>query len=98
MAMTAMNVRIDEREKAQGDKVLAAYGITASDAVRRLWDHLAQTRKVPDYLLAEDEATKEARIARKRKALDSFLGSLEGSPYADMTLEEIRNEQLSRYE
>ena len=97
MTMTMMNVRIDERAKTCGDEVLKAYGITASDAVRGLWDYLAKSRKLPDFL-KEDEADKEEQIKRKREAAARLIGSLEGSPYARMTLEEIRDERLARYE
>lgn len=51
MSATQMNVRIDSSLKNAGDAVLAAYGFTASQAIRALWEYLTTQEALPPALV-----------------------------------------------
>ena len=48
MTTAMLNVRLDKGLKAQGERVLARQGVTATEAVRGLYRLLSQTDEVPD--------------------------------------------------
>ena len=90
-----LNVRMNGSLKERGDKVLRDNGISTSTAVRALWQELADTRKVPPFLLAVTEEEK----ARKSKltALDALAGIAKGS-LSNLSDEELEAVGMARYE
>jgi DNA-damage-inducible protein J len=88
MAQSAMlRARIDEDIKAQGDAVLEAIGLSASDAVRLLYRRMIADQAFPLELKVPNAATRaameeahamlRARNARFDKA-DDLIASLDG--------------------
>lgn len=55
-AMVQMNTRISAELKAQGDAVLAHAGVSASQAVRQLWEFMAAYGELPAFELREPVA------------------------------------------
>lgn len=49
MAST-LNIRIDSTLKERGDKVLKENGISVTEAIRTLWETLAKTHELPEFL------------------------------------------------
>ena len=66
MAST-LNIRIDSTLKERGDKVLRENGISVTEAIRVLWETLAKTHELPEFLQGQDPK-KEAM----RKKLDAI--------------------------
>lgn len=65
---TQMNTRIDAALKAQGDAVLARYGLTPSQAVRSLWTYLFTHNDLPDYL-KEQQMHAEEDVEKRMDAV-----------------------------
>ncbi len=88
-----LNVRMDAVLKQRGDAVLKAHGISVTEAVRMLWQELAESRQLPIFM----ETAKKA----KRNALDQ-LGSfppVELSSASDQELKDLLYEgKLRDYE
>ena len=59
-AMVQMNTRISAELKAQGDAVLAHAGVSASQAVRQLWEFMAAYGELPALELREPAAQSAA--------------------------------------
>ncbi len=88
MAQSAMlRARIDEQTKAQGDAVLAAIGLSVSDAVRLLYRRLIDDQAFPLELKVPNAETRAAMeeghaILRERKTrfknADDLIASLDG--------------------
>lgn len=55
-AMVQMNTRISAELKAQGDAVLAHAGVSASQAVRQLWEFMAAYGELPALELRKPAA------------------------------------------
>ncbi len=70
-ANAMLNVRLDRGLKAEGDGVLARAGITASDAIRRLYRFMKEHQEVPAFCLSEDKAS-SAEV--KRAAMRELIG------------------------
>jgi addiction module RelB/DinJ family antitoxin len=69
---TQMNVRLDAGLKAQGDDVFQRNGITPSQAVRGMWEYVAQTGKLPDFLRPRDDQSdieRKCRLVRESRGL-----------------------------
>lgn len=60
MAMTQMNIRIDDAVKREGDAVLARCGFTPSQAVRSLWEYAVRTGGVPPFMAKGREGDSRA--------------------------------------
>lgn len=90
-----LNVRMSAPVKERGDRVLREHGVSASMAVRALWQELAATRELPDFLqrAAQDSAKKKARML----ALEELSGVAEGALSA-LSDEEIEALGMARYE
>jgi DNA-damage-inducible protein J len=90
-----LNVRISAPLKERGDKVLRENGISASMAVRALWQEMATTRVLPDFLkrATEEDSTKKAR----KLALESLAGVARGS-LSNLTDAELETIGMERYE
>lgn len=92
---STLNVRMGESLKERGDKVLRENGMSASTAVRALWQEMADTRSLPDFLqkIGQDESAKQAKI----RSLDALVGIAEGS-LSGLSDEEIREIGVVRNE
>lgn len=85
-----VNIRMPQEVKSAGEEVLHANGLSATEAIKRFYEHLGRTQEVPKWI-ANPNAENEID---KRKLLRKFAGSapLEN----DMTLEDLRRERLSK--
>ena len=90
-----LNVRMNAPLKERGDKVLREHGISASVAVRALWQELATTRKLPAFLekAVDDSPEKKAKL----RALDQLTGVAQGA-LSNLSDEELRAVGMARYE
>jgi DNA-damage-inducible protein J len=68
-ANTVVRARIDERIKMEAATVLAAMGLTVSDAFRLLLTKIAQEKSLPFEPLVPNEKTIEAMKAARRGEL-----------------------------
>ena len=81
-ANTVVRARIDERVKKEASAVLAAMGLTVSDAFRLLLTKIAQEKALPFEPLVPNMETIEAMKAARRGELtevdsvDALLPSL----------------------
>jgi DNA-damage-inducible protein J len=73
MSMALVNGRVDVRVKKQAEGVLAAHATTPSEAIRGLYQHIAETRQLPDFL-APDPRTEQADRQRRLAVLQSVAG------------------------
>ena len=74
MSTVLVNGRVDARVKRQAESVLAAHHTTSSQAIRGLYQYLAETRRLPDFLMAADADQAHAERERKLAALLSVAG------------------------
>ena len=105
MTVAQMNIRVNETIKAQGDSALADFGLTPTQAVRALWDYLAQHRTLPDFL--KQEARTETVSACDASALaDQGAGlalrlatdaGLDTLPLQEASYEELRDYAFEEY-
>jgi len=81
-ANTVVRARIDERVKKEASAVLAAMGLTVSDAFRLLLTQIAQEKALPFEPLVPNMETIEAMKAARRgditevDSVDALLPSL----------------------
>ena len=81
-ANTVVRARIDERVKKEASAVLAAMGLTVSDAFRLLLTKIAQEKALPFEPLVPNMETIEAMKAARRgdvtevDSVDALLPSL----------------------
>ena len=77
-----VRARIDEQTKEEASAVLAAMGLTVSDAVRLLLTRVAHEKALPFKPLTPNKTTiqamKDARAGKVKKAknIDAFLADL----------------------
>ena len=90
-----INVTIDDNLKQAGDKVLQREGLTLTAAVTALYEHLASTQELPEFL-KDKRPIKLAAVANKRKASQIFTGCAHVANKTDISLDEIRRTRLSR--
>jgi len=86
MSSSMLHVRMDDDTKAQGNAVLDAIGLSASDAVRLLYRRLAADQAFPLELKVPNAETRaamaeSAELFRTRRsrfaAADDLIASLE---------------------
>ena len=53
MATSQINARLDTDVKHAGDATLARYGANATQAIRSLWEYMAETNSLPDFMNAQ---------------------------------------------
>lgn len=70
-ANAVVRARIDEHIKAEATVVLAAMGLTVSDAFRLLLTRVAHEKALPFELLAPNAATLEAMEEARRGHLET---------------------------
>lgn len=56
MGAIQLNTRLDEDLKRAGDAVLAEHGVSGTEAIRSLWQYLARTQSLPDFIVSEQSA------------------------------------------
>ena len=90
-----LNIRIQAPLKERGDKVLREHGISASAAARALWQELASTRTLPEFL----EKATSTSSAKKAKllALDNLTGVAQGA-LSTLSDEELETVGMAHYE
>ena len=90
-----LNVRMSAPLKERGDKVLREHGISTSAAVRALWQELATTRTLPEFLqkTVEDSPAKRAKLL----ALNELVGVAQGG-LSNLTDAELEAVGMARYE
>ena len=72
MAATAtLNVRLPEDLKRHGGQVLERNGVSVSDAVRALYEHLTASQALPDFM---EGAEGDSIYDRRRKLARSMVG------------------------
>ena len=93
MPVVMLNVRMDKDLKAQGERVLAKQGVSATEAIRGLYRFMEQTEEVPDFCKTESEAlSPEARRQKMRR----MVGIAKMAPDEDLST--LKQERLSRLE
>ena len=90
---STLNVRMDTSLKHRGDAVLRERGIGTSEAVRALWQHLATSHEIPDFL---EKADSRQQKQIKKAALLSLAGVAEGR-LSDASDEELEALGKARY-
>lgn len=90
-----LNIRLDGVLKQRGEKVLKEHGISVSAAVRALWEQLATTKDLPDFLV--ESTQQNAQRKRRVMALKAMAGVAEGA-CSNLTDEEMRAMYEARYE
>lgn len=93
MGAVQLNTRLDEDLKRAGDAVLAEYGVSSTEAIRSMWQYMAQEHTLPDFIVTNSfaqyfdlqEAKQNAGIAlRLAKELGMHVGSIPRMDYADL--------------
>jgi DNA-damage-inducible protein J len=92
MSMVLVNGRVEERVKHQAEGVLAAHDKTPSEAIRGLYQYIAETRRLPDFLTDADEIAARSERERKLTLLLSIAG-LSHSP--EITTDEATDRLLA---
>lgn len=93
LADATLNARLNRDLKLRGDAVLAREGVSASSAVRKLYQYLDQHQGLPSWM--RDENAKD-RYERRRQGMRSLAGI--ASLPADFDVEDLKRERLSRCE
>ncbi len=76
MAATAtLNIRLPEDLKRHGGQVLERHGLSASEAVRGLYEYLDREQDLPDFLEASDH---DDPWSEKRAPMRSLVGIAKG--------------------
>jgi len=88
---STLNVRLPRDLKRGGDRVLERAGMSISDLVRNLYSYMVREQRPPDCL-ADVEAQAQAAQRRRRAALESVAGILDGPVSCD----DLRLERLQR--
>ncbi|MDR1186869.1 MAG: type II toxin-antitoxin system RelB/DinJ family antitoxin [Bifidobacteriaceae bacterium] len=96
MGMVLVNGRVEETVKRRAEEVLAAHSTTPSQAIRALYQHMSETRQLPDFLSPDPESERAAR-ERRLEILRSVAGiSHSEAIAADADAERILGDELER--
>ena len=81
--MTQMNTRIPTSLKLQGDEVLSRYGVSASAAMRALWQYMADHQRLSSFMAASqtdraNEQQKKMQIVKEGSELLSNFRKEQG--------------------
>ena len=96
MAVTQLNVRIDEEVKRAGDAVLERFGVPAVQLIRATWQYMADYQRLPDFASGRDSVSglADERIAfinaGEGMAMRLARGAGIRAEFEQMTFEEIR--------
>ena len=89
-----INARLDESLKRHGGQVLDRSGLSATEAIRRLYQYMEREQQVPAWML--DEADAQAQKERKRQRLRQLVGSVPLEPGCDVRAD-YRNHLLEKH-
>jgi antitoxin component of RelBE/YafQ-DinJ toxin-antitoxin module len=65
-----INGKVDPATKTRVDAILKGHNTTASEAIRTLWDYIAETQSLPEFFFDVEQKTPAAtRRARKGQLL-----------------------------
>lgn len=70
MELAQLNARIDLQVKRDGDAVLARMGVSATEAIRALWSHLAESGQLPDFMRKQREEPAAGLPSSKNAAVE----------------------------
>ena len=91
-----LNIRIDSTLKKRGELVLRKNGISASAAVRALWEELAATKDIPSFMQDVKKRQNDEEKRNKRRLLKNGSGVAKGS-LSNMTDKELREALYADY-
>lgn len=80
-----INARLDESLKRHGGQVLDRSGLSATEAIRRLYQYMEREQQVPPWML--DDVDAQAQTACKRQRLRQLVGSVPLEPKCDVRAE-----------
>ena len=93
---TQMNIRIGSDLKASGDAIFASWGMSPSEAVRRLYESVVSTGSLPAELVPEAKAAADAASSAHASAglgvqvYEQLSGCRllpdDGAPYDDLLM------------
>jgi antitoxin component of RelBE/YafQ-DinJ toxin-antitoxin module len=95
MSSVLVNGKVDAEVKRQADAVLARNDKTASELIRALYQHIATTRRLPDFITNQGEAER----ARRQHALETLLSVIvpgNSDDASDATDDKALLEELER--
>ena len=87
---STINIRIDAVLKERGDEVLKQNGVSTTEAIRLLWEELAQTHELPKFIRARQEEKLNAETQRKIAALKRLTGLARPSADSEEDLPEYK--------
>ena len=90
-----LNVRMDAALKERGDKILREHEVSASVAVRALWQEMVSTRALPAFLVEATSGNAEKKT--KARALGQLVGVAQGS-LSNLSDAELDAVGMARYE
>jgi DNA-damage-inducible protein J len=93
MQEATINVRLPRSLKDKGDAVLRREGVSVSEALRSLYEHMGQQQELPEFMQKPTLDDKEAECAKKRALLRQISGILP----ADANIDGMRHERLQRH-
>ena len=91
-ALATINVRIPLSLKEGGEAVLEREGVSVSEAIRKFYMFLERNQVLPDFFRETGAVSTEEALAKKRETLKSLVGAAPSS----RTLEQIKDDRLSR--
>ncbi len=91
-ANATLNIRLPKTLKEHGSQVLNYNGISASQAVRNLFEYMEREQKIPDCITSSNS---EDKYEKRRELLKSFAGCSAPLPKG-WTMDDIKNERLAR--
>jgi antitoxin component of RelBE/YafQ-DinJ toxin-antitoxin module len=92
MSTVLVNGKVDAEVKRQADAVLARSGKTASELIRAIYQHIATTRRLPDFISNQGEAER----AKRQRALEMLLSAIVPGNPDDASDDKALLEELER--
>ncbi len=86
-----INVRMDSALKERAGAVLESHGISTTQAITRLWEEMAQSRAVPDFISGVDKSARAAEVQRKLDVLKGMAGCVKVHTPPPANGKELRN-------
>ena len=86
-----INVRMDSALKERAGAVLESYGISTTQAITRLWEEMAQSPAIPDFISGADKSARAAEVHRKLDVLKSMAGCVKAHTPPPASSKELRS-------
>ncbi|WP_165054876.1 MULTISPECIES: type II toxin-antitoxin system RelB/DinJ family antitoxin [unclassified Adlercreutzia] len=93
MATAIVSGRVDESVKHVADVYIRKQGLTATDVIAGVWEHIAATGEIP--VLGQD-GNQSRKAAAAVKLAELRARAPLGTPLASMTDEDVREELRNR--